>query len=685
MHPFSCVSLLFCFTCLSLSAYADEEAVLVTADRADAAWTSGDLKRAFQLQQSLRDALRELDPDEYQQLITNCEVRMAGLESILAMPPETIEEISRALKACDDDGEIARIDELTSFVERLSNTHEAVSRHLPLSSPVRLWIALQYSRHRRIVDDPKDLIELIQRCHAASSQSHGSDFETTIGLAMELAILEISSEKSERAYQRMQALLFSVEDGATVSHFRYRQIYAVAFLSALSNTHQFDLVGENARRTIELYSPYSADQAITGNFILSGRICLDAFERIEKWQHAAELCRHMLHHEVLHEIGYLEHKQHFLQGRYRALIRLGEREEAARVAAELAATREVGALALERHLPHRQSPHETTYVRFAQARAASDHGDFTVALNVLEEYRESLQRWSPAKGETLIDNCKIDIASIKYIMALPAEVVDEVTDVLRRSKAAWAEADENPSIDRSKVAKWRHEQLAKHLPVVAPIRMRAAIVYSRYARLSDDPVDVRSEIQEYRNASAEEHGPKFHTTINLEIELALIDLIGEKSDDAYRQLRHVLFSDSPDMRDDYYFSRLDNMNEFLASLYTLNRFEAIHECSQDVLRFYTLLSAIPEQLTQWDVAARIIVDAYEKRQKWQHAAEVCRYMLKQEELKKPELLGSRLHFLERLQIALTHLEEFEELGEIATELTAARQMDPIQRSRYTED
>jgi len=673
------------FPCISLTAYADDEAVLAISDRADAAWTSGDLKQAFQLQQSLRDALRELDPGEYQQLISNCEVRMAGLKSILAMPPETIEEISLALKACDDDGGTARMEEMMSFVERLRNSHEAVSRHLPLSSPVRLWIALQYSRHRRLVDDPKDLIELIQRCHVASNQSHGSDFETTIGLAMELAILEISSEKSERACQRMQALLFSVEDGATVSHFRYRQIYAVAFLSALSHTRQFDLVGENARRTIELYSPYSADQSITGNFILSGRICLDAFERIEKWQYAAELCRHMLHHEILHEIGYLEHKQHFLQGRYRALIRLSEHEVAAGVAAELAATRELGALALERHLPHRQSPLESTYVRFAQARAASDRGDFTVALDVLEGYRESLQRWSPEKGETLIDNCEIDIASIKYIIALPAEVVDEVTDVLKRSKAAWAEAEENPSIDRSKVAKWRHEELAKHLPVVSPIRMRAAIVYSRYARLSDDPVNMRSEIQEYRDTSAGEHGQKFHTTINLEIELALIDLIGENSDDAYRQLRHVLFSESPDMRDDYYFSRLDNMNEFLESLYTLNRFDAIHECSQDFLRFYTLRSAIPEQLAQWDSAARIIVDAYERRQKWPHAAEVCRYMLKQEQLKSPEFLQARLHFLERLHYALGQLEEFEELVQVSAELTAARQMDPARRSRYTED
>lgn len=318
-------------------------------------------------------------------------------------------------------------------------------------------------------------------------------------------------------------------------------------------------------------------------------------------------------------------------------------------------------------------------------------GDLKNALGSLRACHDALLAWKLDRVRPMIRNCEIEIADLESTLELPDEDVREISAALRQVSGYLQGGDEKPLnaraelIARYEASKQAHACLADHLPLTSPLRMRMALQYSVHARRDTDRKDLRALIEEYYKASVREHGPEFIMSICLEMDLALIDILGEDPEPAYHRIRELLFSEDPDKVASHFYPRMTFAREFIFVLHWGDKWDWIHDSGPQVLEFYSPRLLSIALLSDFALIGEIMLDIYERRQQWQFAAAICRTMLEQRELHGPEVRQQKLHFLRGLHQALIHLEENEEAAQVAAKLAEAERNEPIRRSRYTED
>lgn len=349
-----------------------------------------------------------------------------------------------------------------------------------------------------------------------------------------------------------------------------------------------------------------------------------------------------------------------------------------------------GMLGVTRHIA---ADEIKTRAKSDQASSALYRGDLAQTLEELRARRNALQEWKPDELKTVIDSYDIEIADLENVLTLPEEVVNDISTAFQGAGIKMPERDDESWNSSHAAIDKLHKCLATNLPISSPLRMRAAIHYSLFMRRSSDRVgardilekDIRQMIESYRAASILQHGLEFDVSIYLDMELALIDMVLDKTDDAYQRMRELLFPEDSEKRISHYYARIEYASEFLISLYLEGKLERVHGNCRQVLEFYSPRLSSDGLVPRFVLLGEIVYDTYARREEWLFASETCRFILLHEELHAPEYREKRLLFLRARYQALIHLDESEEADKVAADLAKLQQTGPARRSRYTAD
>jgi hypothetical protein len=232
-----------------------------------------------------------------------------------------------------------------------------------------------------------------------------------------------------------------------------------------------------------------------------------------------------------------------------------------------------------------------------------------------------------------------------------------------------------------------YEMFSQHLPTSSMIRLQAASLLAQRRRvrdLSEDPA-VTVDLPMYHREAVERYGSHSDIAIQLEMDMALHDILGERPALGYEQMQHLMFSEADPLPVTHSYMRLKYASEFIVILFRAEKHQWLQDNAKRTLEISLSHLGDDTIMHNFATAAERALRSCEESENWADFLKLCDFVLLQSEIKDPKHRELRIRFLEHRVTALRKLGEPDELAKLLREITEIKYSDPARRSRYAED